>query len=144
MINAGVVDADYRGEIMILMHNLSPQPFTFHEGDRVAQLVLEKIAECNAILANELPESTRGNGGFGSSGLKSVGGGYATANCNDHIDSHFQERHLSQIVGGGRAAAVRGPSAALFEAGGTNAGYGVPDFRIKKRAHQKTRGISSQ
>lgn len=67
---AGVVDADYRGEIKVILFNHSDVDFAIEAGDRIAQLVLEKIllTEIQAISAEELDETDRGEGGFGSTG----------------------------------------------------------------------------
>jgi dUTP pyrophosphatase len=65
----GTIDADYRGEIGVILVNLSNQPFTVQDGDRIAQLV---IAEHAVVKWNEvtvLEDTSRGAGGFGSTGL---------------------------------------------------------------------------
>lgn len=67
---AGVVDADYRGEIKVILFNHSDKDFEVNKGDRIAQLVLEKIllTDIVEITADELDKTTRGEGGFGSTG----------------------------------------------------------------------------
>lgn len=67
---AGVIDADYRGEVKIVLFNHSDRDFEVNKGDRIAQLVLEKIvnADIQEITAEELTETERGSGGFGSTG----------------------------------------------------------------------------
>lgn len=65
---AGVIDADYRGQVKILLFNLSDTDFAVSEGDRVAQLVLERIYTPEVLEVAELEESVRGAGGFGSTG----------------------------------------------------------------------------
>ncbi|EPQ66122.1 Bgt-1632 [Blumeria graminis f. sp. tritici] len=65
---AGVIDADYRGEIKILLFNHSEVDFPISEGDRIAQLVLEKIVTPEVQEVDNLEESVRGTGGFGSTG----------------------------------------------------------------------------
>ncbi|KAL4884330.1 dUTPase-like protein [Aspergillus karnatakaensis] len=65
---AGVIDADYRGEVKVLLFNFSDVDFTIKEGDRVAQLVLERIYTPEVQVVEELEESVRGAGGFGSTG----------------------------------------------------------------------------
>ncbi|KAL4780194.1 dUTPase-like protein [Aspergillus varians] len=65
---AGVIDADYRGEVKVLLFNFSDVDFTVKEGDRVAQLVLERIYTPEVMVVEELEESVRGAGGFGSTG----------------------------------------------------------------------------
>ncbi|KAL2007934.1 hypothetical protein VTN00DRAFT_7916 [Thermoascus crustaceus] len=65
---AGVIDADYRGEVKVLLFNFSDVDFTVKEGDRIAQLVLERIYTPEVMVVEELEESVRGAGGFGSTG----------------------------------------------------------------------------
>lgn len=65
---AGVIDADYRGQVKVLLFNLSDDDFAVSEGDRVAQLVLERIYTPEVLEVAELEESVRGTGGFGSTG----------------------------------------------------------------------------
>jgi dUTP pyrophosphatase len=65
---AGVVDLDYRGEVKVVLFNLGDKDFKIQEGDRVAQLVLEKIYTPEVVEVQELQESVRGAGGFGSTG----------------------------------------------------------------------------
>ncbi|KAG2731714.1 hypothetical protein G9P44_005301 [Scheffersomyces stipitis] len=69
---AGVVDADYRGELKVILFNHSEKDFVVEKGDRIAQLVLEKIvnAEIKQISLEELDDTIRGEGGFGSTGKK--------------------------------------------------------------------------
>ncbi|EPS28080.1 Deoxyuridine 5'-triphosphate nucleotidohydrolase [Penicillium oxalicum] len=66
---AGVIDADYRGEVKVLLFNHSDVDFPVKEGDRVAQLVLEKIYTPEVAVVEELEASVRGAGGFGSTGV---------------------------------------------------------------------------
>lgn len=67
---AGVIDADYRGEVKVVLFNHAQKDFTIQKGDRIAQLVLEKIvmADIKQITAEELDITARGEGGFGSTG----------------------------------------------------------------------------
>ena len=65
---AGVIDADYRGEVKVLLFNFSDQEFHVQKGDRVAQLVLERIYTPEVMEVEDLEESVRGAGGFGSTG----------------------------------------------------------------------------
>ncbi|EEQ33138.1 deoxyuridine 5'-triphosphate nucleotidohydrolase [Microsporum canis CBS 113480] len=65
---AGVIDADYRGEVKVLLFNFSDVDFAIKEGDRVAQLVLERIYTPEVQVVEQLEESVRGAGGFGSTG----------------------------------------------------------------------------
>lgn len=64
----GTIDADYRGEVKVLLINLGDQPFTIDNGDRIAQMVFKRIVPINWKLAEELPDTKRGQGGFGSTG----------------------------------------------------------------------------
>ncbi|KAH8814167.1 deoxyuridine 5'-triphosphate nucleotidohydrolase [Hyaloscypha sp. PMI_1271] len=65
---AGVIDADYRGQVKVLLFNHGEKDFEVKEGDRVAQLVLERIYTPEVMEVKELEESVRGAGGFGSTG----------------------------------------------------------------------------
>lgn len=65
---AGVIDADYRGPVKILLFNHSDVDFAVKEGDRVAQLVIERIYTPEVVEVEELEASVRGAGGFGSTG----------------------------------------------------------------------------
>ncbi|KAF2874818.1 deoxyuridine 5'-triphosphate nucleotidohydrolase [Massariosphaeria phaeospora] len=65
---AGVIDADYRGQVGVILANLSETDFEIKVGDRIAQLVVEKIAMTDVVVMETLDESVRGAGGFGSTG----------------------------------------------------------------------------
>ena len=67
-VAAGVVDADYRGEVKVLLVNNSQNPFTVMPGMRVAQLIVERMEPCVVIEVPALDATDRGAGGFGSSG----------------------------------------------------------------------------
>ncbi|KAF8543454.1 dUTP pyrophosphatase [Trichophaea hybrida] len=67
-VGAGVIDADYRGQVKILLFNHAETEFVVAEGDRVAQLILERIYTPDVVVVEELEESVRGTGGFGSTG----------------------------------------------------------------------------
>ena len=64
----GTIDADYRGEIKVILINLSSEPQTLMPGDRIAQMVLQKVEQIQWVPATELAASDRGTGGFGSTG----------------------------------------------------------------------------
>jgi len=66
----GTVDADYRGEIGVILVNLSNEPFVVENGERIAQLIIAKHERAVWIEAEELTETSRGEGGFGSTGVK--------------------------------------------------------------------------
>lgn len=68
-VGAGVIDADYRGQVKVLLFNHSDSDFEVKEGDRVAQLVLERIYTPEVEEVQDLEESVRGVGGFGSTGI---------------------------------------------------------------------------
>ena len=65
---AGVIDSDYRGEVKVLLFNHAETEFEIKEGDRVAQLIIEQIYTPEVQVVDELEESVRGAGGFGSTG----------------------------------------------------------------------------
>ncbi|KAF2465049.1 dUTP diphosphatase [Lindgomyces ingoldianus] len=73
---AGVIDADYRGQVGVILANLSETDFEIKVGDRIAQLIVEKIIMPQVVVVEKLEESVRGAGGFGSTG----GFGGAVAN----------------------------------------------------------------
>jgi dUTP pyrophosphatase len=64
----GTIDADFRGEIKIIMINLGKEKFTIKRGDRIAQLVVSKVYMANLIQSDDLNHSKRGKGGFGHTG----------------------------------------------------------------------------
>ena len=66
----GTIDADYRGELKVILVNLSSEPFAVEPGERIAQIVLAKHEVIEWEEATELSESGRGAGGFGSTGVK--------------------------------------------------------------------------
>ncbi len=71
VLNApGTIDADYRGEVKVILVNLSSEPFTVEAGERIAQLVLARHEKISWEETGSLSESERGEGGFGSTGVK--------------------------------------------------------------------------
>ncbi|MBK6526151.1 MAG: dUTP diphosphatase [Crocinitomicaceae bacterium] len=66
----GTIDADYRGELGVILVNLSNTDFTVNDGERIAQLVVAKYEQANFVEVTELDETSRGAGGFGSTGVK--------------------------------------------------------------------------
>lgn len=66
----GTIDADYRGEIGVILVNLSNEPFTVENGERIAQLIIAKHERALWLEVTELTETERGEGGFGSTGVK--------------------------------------------------------------------------
>jgi dUTP pyrophosphatase len=65
----GTIDSDYRGELKIILGNFSNESFKINHGDRVAQMVLAPITQAEFIRVDNLSETARGVGGFGSTGL---------------------------------------------------------------------------
>jgi dUTP pyrophosphatase len=69
MVNApGTIDSDYRGQWHVLLVNLSNEPYTIHDGDRIAQCVVAKCERAEFIEVEELDDTERGSGGFGHTG----------------------------------------------------------------------------
>jgi len=64
----GVIDADYRGQVIVGLKNTSGRPFTVRNGDRIAQMVISRVESPELVLSDELDETPRGGGGFGSTG----------------------------------------------------------------------------
>lgn len=65
----GTIDADYRGEVGVILINLSNEPFTIQDGERIAQLVVSKCEQAEFCVVDELTTTERGEGGFGSTGV---------------------------------------------------------------------------
>jgi dUTP pyrophosphatase len=65
---AGVVDSDYRGEVKVALVNHGDQPFRIEKGDRIAQLLVQKVERAAFAAVASIDETERGEGGFGSSG----------------------------------------------------------------------------
>jgi dUTP pyrophosphatase len=71
MLNTpGTIDSDYRGEVKVLAVNLGEESFVIRHGDRIAQIVIAPILQAVTSVVDELPDTSRGEGGFGSTGLK--------------------------------------------------------------------------
>jgi dUTP pyrophosphatase len=66
----GTIDSDYRGEIGIIMTNFGSEPFTVKKGDRIAQMVIARIYQARILEVDDLDSTTRGDGGFGHSGIE--------------------------------------------------------------------------
>jgi dUTP pyrophosphatase len=64
----GTIDADYRGEVRVVLINLGREPFAVNRGDRIAQLVIAPVARARVQLAEDLDDTDRGSGGFGHTG----------------------------------------------------------------------------
>jgi dUTP pyrophosphatase len=65
----GTIDADYRGEVGIILINMGKSPFVVKRGDRIAQMIINKIYQANLELSSDLPPSDRNEGGFGHTGI---------------------------------------------------------------------------
>lgn len=68
----GTIDADYRGEVMIPLINLGPEPFTITHAMRIAQMVIAPVPRVEVVAVEELDVTVRGTGGFGSTGVHSA------------------------------------------------------------------------
>ncbi len=64
----GTIDADYRGEVMVILVNLGDEPYAIRRGDRIAQLVVAPVTRAGFVETDDLPATARGDGGFGSTG----------------------------------------------------------------------------
>jgi len=64
----GIIDEDYRGEVLIALYNSTDKPYAVHNGDRIAQIAVRQYEQANLIEVNELDSTDRGDGGFGSTG----------------------------------------------------------------------------
>lgn len=71
-IGAGVIDADYRGALKVLLINSSDQELQIKQGDRVAQLIIERIADADLAEVDDLTDTNRSGKGFGSTGILSM------------------------------------------------------------------------
>jgi dUTP pyrophosphatase len=70
VLNApGTIDADYRGEVQVLLVNLGQEPFIIRHGDRIAQLIVAPVAQARLVEVESLDDTVRGAGGFGSTGI---------------------------------------------------------------------------
>lgn len=70
----GTIDADYRGELFVALINLGSEPVTVRHGDRIAQLVIAPVSRAAVLVVEELDETARGVGGFGSTGVGAAAG----------------------------------------------------------------------
>ena len=71
MLNSpGTIDCDYRGEVMVLLVNLGDAPFTIARGERIAQLVVQRVERATLVEVDAIAATRRGAGGFGSTGVR--------------------------------------------------------------------------
>ncbi|HEU0044556.1 dUTP diphosphatase [Sphingomonas sp.] len=68
----GTIDSDYRGEVKVILANLGADPFPIRRGDRIAQLVPAPVLRATLVAVDELDDTARGSGGFGSTGTSSL------------------------------------------------------------------------
>ena len=68
----GTIDSDYRGEVMVLLANLGDATFEIRRGERIAQLVIQRVEQATLVEAEATTATKRGAGGFGSTGRKSL------------------------------------------------------------------------
>lgn len=66
----GTIDADYRGELMVLLVNFSTEPFVVNDGERIAQMVIARHEQASLQIVTELDDTERGTGGYGHTGVK--------------------------------------------------------------------------
>ena len=93
-IGAGVIDSDYRGEVMVLMFNLSNKDYIAEEGSKIAQLILERVATPHVEVHDNLIETQRGEGGFGSTNID-VGPAKSEEPTNEESDEDWSGSDLS-------------------------------------------------
>jgi dUTP pyrophosphatase len=93
IVNApGTIDAGYRGEVMVLLVNTDRhEPFTVRRGDRIAQLVIQRFETASFVEAVDLPDSSRGSGGYGSTGGFISSGGHDRAAATDQTTAQLSD-----------------------------------------------------
>ena len=94
-VGAGVVDADYRGEVKVLLFNFGEADFEVKEGDRIAQMIIEKYTLTDLVEVESLDDTARGAGGFGSTGVAASVNGQgdkkqAAASANPEEETKMQ------------------------------------------------------
>jgi len=95
---AGVVDADYRGPVGVVLFNFGTSDFTIDKGDRIAQLILEKISMVEAVKVEELSDTARGSGGFGSTGVKSSSIATAADDDAEKLEEDGPEKKVQRVI----------------------------------------------
>jgi dUTPase len=91
-VGAGVVDYDYRGNVGVVLFNHGEQDFAVARGDRVAQLILERISMAPAVEVQELSDTARGSGGFGSTGVSGATKPTASQSSEGRAESPKRQR----------------------------------------------------
>lgn len=66
----GTIDSDYRGEVGVILENIGKEPVIINKGDRIAQGVIQRVEKANFIVVKNLSDTERGDGGYGSTGIK--------------------------------------------------------------------------
>lgn len=97
---AGVVDYDYRGNVGVVLFNHGDEDFAVSRGDRVAQLILERISMAGAEEVQELSDTARGAGGFGSTGMQGAAGLETTLTSvvpSTHSETTVQVKKLTDL-----------------------------------------------
>eukprot|EP00551_Chaetoceros_affinis_P017182 CAMPEP_0203715006 /NCGR_PEP_ID=MMETSP0091-20130426/71375_1 /ASSEMBLY_ACC=CAM_ASM_001089 /TAXON_ID=426623 /ORGANISM="Chaetoceros affinis, Strain CCMP159" /LENGTH=329 /DNA_ID=CAMNT_0050593091 /DNA_START=164 /DNA_END=1153 /DNA_ORIENTATION=- len=97
-VGAGVVDADYRGPVGVVLFNFGAEDFVVEKGDRVAQLILEQVSMVDAVEVKELSETKRGSGGFGSTGVKKKRTVSPVPSSNNALDSCVSDENDDNSV----------------------------------------------
>jgi hypothetical protein len=92
-IGAGVIDSNYRGELQVVVINHTSQPFSIHIGDRIAQLIVKKIAFPSPVRAFNLDQTSRGTSGFGLTGIANIDLG-----LHDAISQHMSEDNFGKSI----------------------------------------------
>jgi len=96
-IGAGVIDKDYRGEVGVVMFNHANTDYSVKKGDRVAQLVLERIFTPPVVEVDDLDSTVRGEGGFGSTGYHSNDNGTHSNGTNNFDKQNNKRTHESMV-----------------------------------------------
>jgi dUTP pyrophosphatase len=94
----GTIDADYRGEIGVILINLGSDPFVVNRGERIAQMVVAPVARVDLREANALSTTKRGRGGFGSTGVRATLSSPELANRNRVAKTHKATKLKSQLA----------------------------------------------
>jgi dUTP pyrophosphatase len=92
-IGAGVIDFDYRGELQVVVINYTSQPFSIHTGDRIAQLIIKKIAFPTPVRTFDLGQTSRGTSGFGLTGIANIDLG-----LRNTISRHMSEDSFGKSI----------------------------------------------
>ena len=95
----GTVDADYRGEINVLLINHGDAPFPIRRGERIAQMVIAPVVQAQLVPVASLSTTDRGSGGFGSTDATSIEYGLVTTNSLDGNPLHFSQPDLRSRSG---------------------------------------------